>query len=51
VPVRITPAPRYVPAKVSALAAALAPVAPVAPKTSRGWLAQAFAWLPGAGLS
>jgi chromosome partitioning protein len=44
VPVRITPAPRYVPAKVSELAAALAPVAP---KASRGWLGQAFGWLPG----
>jgi chromosome partitioning protein len=43
VPIRITPAPRQTTAKVSELAAALAPVAP---STSRSWLRQAFAWLP-----
>jgi chromosome partitioning protein len=42
VPVRVTPAPRQTTARVSELAAALAPVAP---PTSRGWLRQAFGWL------
>lgn len=42
VPVRVTPAPRQTAAKVSELAAALAPVAP---PSSRGWLRQAFGWL------
>jgi chromosome partitioning protein len=42
VPVRVTPAPRQTTAKVSELAAALAPVVPA---TSRGWLRQAFGWL------
>jgi chromosome partitioning protein len=41
-PVRVTPAPRLASAKVSELAAALAPVAP---PNSRGWLRQAFGWL------
>jgi len=43
VPVRVVPAPRQTTAKVSELAAALAPVAPSA---SRSWLRQAFAWRP-----
>jgi chromosome partitioning protein len=43
VPVRITPAPRQITAKVSELAAALAPVAQKAP---RGWLRQALSWRP-----
>jgi chromosome partitioning protein len=42
VPIRVTPAPRQSIAKVSELAAALAPV--VQP-TSRGWLRQALGWL------
>ena len=42
VPIRVTPAPRQTTAKVSELAAALAPVAQ---PTSRGWLRQAFGWL------
>jgi chromosome partitioning protein len=42
VPIRITPAPRQTTAKVSELAAALAPLAP---PTSRSWLRQAFGWL------
>jgi chromosome partitioning protein len=42
VPVRVIPAPRQTTARVSELAAALAPVAPAA---SRGWLRQAFGWL------
>jgi chromosome partitioning protein len=41
-PVRITPMPRQATAKVSELAAALAPVVP---PHSRGWLRQAFGWL------
>jgi hypothetical protein len=41
-PVRVTPAPRQTTAKVSELAAALAPVAP---PTSRSWIRQAFSWL------
>jgi chromosome partitioning protein len=41
-PVRVTPAPRQTTAKVSELAAALAPVAK---SSSRGWLRQAFGWL------
>jgi chromosome partitioning protein len=42
VPVRVVPAPRQTTAKVSELAAALAPAAQ---NNSRGWLRQAFGWL------
>jgi chromosome partitioning protein len=42
VPIRITPAPRQTTARVSELAAALAPVTQ---PSSRGWLRQAFGWL------
>jgi chromosome partitioning protein len=45
VPVRVTPAPRTARAQDRDLAAALTPRTP--PAASRGWLSQAFGWLPG----
>jgi chromosome partitioning protein len=45
VPLRVTPAPRTARAQDRELAAALTPRTP--PAASRGWLSQAFGWLPG----